>query len=127
MAPEQATGGEVDHRTDLYAIAAIAYRVLTGYPPFASTEIAEVLYRVVHTRPIRPSLLAPELPPDVDLVLAIGLASRQADRFSTGAELVEALRDALAGQLAPSTRARAAAILQVAGWSSTVPKSRAGR
>ena len=122
MAPEQATGGAVDHRTDLYAIAAIAYRVLTGYAPFASREIAETLYRVVHTRPMRPSLLAPELHPDVDLVLAIGMASRAADRFSTGAELAEALRDALAGSLAPITRARAAALLQVAGWSSSLAR-----
>lgn len=122
MAPEQATGGEVDHRTDLYAIAAIAYRVLTGYAPFLSTEVAETLYRVVHTRPIRPSLLAPELHPDVDLVLAVGLAPRASDRFSTATELAEALRDALGGNLAPITRARATEILHVNGWSSSLPK-----
>lgn len=122
MAPEQATGGEVDHRTDLYAIAAIAYRVLTGYAPFLSTEVAETLYRVVHTRPIRPSLLAPELHPDVDLVLAVGLAPRASGRFSTATELAEALRDALGGNLAPITRARATEILHVNGWSSSLPK-----
>ncbi|HSD88869.1 MAG TPA: serine/threonine-protein kinase [Kofleriaceae bacterium] len=127
MSPEQATGAEIDHRSDLYAVAAIAYRALTGYPPFASTDIAETLYRVVHTRPIRPSLLAPELPGDVDLVLAIGMASQASARFSTGGELASALRDAVGGALDPATRARAAAILNVAGWSSVTPKARRAR
>lgn len=125
MAPEQATGREIDHRTDLYAVAAIAYRALTGYAPFASTDVAETLYRVVHTRPIRPSLLAPELPADVDLVLAIGMAAQPAARFSTGAELADALRAAIEGRLDPTLRGRAAAILHVAGWSSGAPKPRA--
>jgi len=127
MAPEQATGAELDHRAVLYAVAAIAYRALTGYPPFASTDIAETLYRVVHTRPIRPSLLAPELPGDVDLVLAIGMASQADARFASGAELAAALRDAVHGKLDPATRARAAAILNVAGWSSVLPKTRRAR
>ena len=61
MAPEQASGATVDHRTDLYALAAIAYRALTGHPPFAAGAIAETLYKVVHTQPRRPSELA-ELP-----------------------------------------------------------------
>jgi hypothetical protein len=107
MAPEQATGGAVDHRTDLYALAAIAYRALTGHPPFAGKEIADTLYRVVHTRPTRPTLLAPELHPDVDVVLAIGMARRPASRWESAAEFVIALRDALDGRLAPSLRARA--------------------
>ncbi len=118
MSPEQASGGEVDHRTDLYALAAIAYRALTGHAPFQGKEVAETLYQVVHTRPVRPSLLAPDLPPDVDLVLAIGMAARASDRFATADELASALRDAIAAHLPPITRARGAAILERGGWSS---------
>ena len=55
---------------------------------------------------------------------AVGLAPRASDRFSTATELAEALRDALAGNLAPITRARATAILAVNGWSSSLPKDR---
>lgn len=118
MAPEQARGGTVDHRADLYALAATAYRALTGYPPFIAKEVAETLYRVVHTRPVRPSLLAPELNPEVDLVLAIGMAPAATDRFATAAEFTEALRFAVAGMVTPAIRAHGGAVLQAAPWAS---------
>ena len=103
MAPEQARGASVDHRTDLYALAACAYRALTGHPPHAAGEIAETLYRVVHTAPRRPSDLV-VLPFDLDLVLAIGLAKRPEDRFATARELADALALAVVVQLPQSLR-----------------------
>jgi hypothetical protein len=117
MAPEQARGDTVDHRSDLYALAAIAYRAVTGHPPFAAKDVAETLYRVVNTRPTRPTLLAPHLHADVDLVLAIGLAAAAKDRFATAEELAHALRDAIAGTLSPALRTRAKPL---AGWSRRV-------
>jgi serine/threonine-protein kinase len=124
MSPEQASGGSVDHRTDLYALAAVAYRALTGHPPFASADLAETIYRVVHTRPARPSLLSPELGHDVDLVLAIGMAPRSADRFASAAEFADAMRDALAGHLAPILRARGALIVEATAWSGVIKPAR---
>jgi serine/threonine-protein kinase len=105
MAPEQAAGGRVDHLTDLYALAAIAYRALTGVPPFAAREVAETLYKVVHTSPRRPSEIV-EVPGDVELVLAIGLAKRPQDRFGSASELAESLTQAFAGALPEDTRMR---------------------
>ena len=116
MAPEQASGGVVDHATDLYALAAIAYRALTGHQPFTSTDLAESLYRVVHTAPRRPTELAPHLPLDVDLALAIGLAKRSADRFASAAELVDAVEAALTGRLAPVLRDRAITLVLAGAW-----------
>jgi serine/threonine-protein kinase len=116
MAPEQASGGLVDHATDLYALAAIAYRALTGHQPFATGDIAETLYRVVHTPPRRPSDLAVHLPHEVDLVLAIGLAKQPSDRFASASELVEALEDALAGRLVPAVRHRGFALVRAGAW-----------
>ncbi|HEY5934156.1 MAG TPA: serine/threonine-protein kinase, partial [Kofleriaceae bacterium] len=110
MAPEQASGGTVDHCTDLYALAAIAYRALTGHPPFSAGDIAETLYRVVHTRPRRPREWAPDLPSDVELVLAIGLAKRPSERFGAAVDFAGALVEALDGNLSPALRARAAAL-----------------
>jgi tRNA A-37 threonylcarbamoyl transferase component Bud32 len=105
MAPEQARGVAVDHRADLYALAAIAYRALTGHAPFFGGELADMLYRVVHTPPRRPTTLT-TLHADVDVALAIGMAKDPADRFSTAAELASALSLALEGHLDDATRAR---------------------
>jgi eukaryotic-like serine/threonine-protein kinase len=115
MAPEQATGGEVDHRTDLYALAAIAYRAITGHPPFAAGEIAETLYKVVHTRPRRPSELA-DLPPEIDLVLAIGMAKPPGQRFATATELAAALAAAFAGALPEHVFERGRMLERAGAW-----------
>jgi serine/threonine protein kinase len=117
MAPEQAAGGAVDHATDLYALAAIAYRALTGQPPFTAGEIAETLYKVVHGAPRRPSELG-ELPAELDLVLAIGLAKRPADRFGSAVELADALAAAVAGTLPAALRERGAELVRNGAWSS---------
>lgn len=116
MAPEQAAGGQVDHCTDLYALAAIAYRSLTGQPPYAGGEIAETLYRVVHTRPKRPTEIAPHLRPDVDLVLAIGLARRPGERFAAAVDFAGALVDALEGKLSPALRAKGEHLIRGGAW-----------
>jgi len=116
MAPEQAAGGHVDHCTDLYALAAIAYRCLTGQPPYAGGEIAETLYRVVHTRPKRPTEIAPHLRVDVDLVLAIGLARRPSDRFGAAVDFAGALVDALEGRLSTDLRAKGEHLIKGGAW-----------
>ena len=124
MAPEQARGAEVDHRTDLYALAAVAYRALTGYPPFAAGDIAETLYRVVHTAPQRPSDLA-KLPGDVDAVLAIGLAKAPSARFATAAELGDALAAATRSALPDDLRAHGEGLGSRGGW--VRPTTKLGR
>ncbi|HUS33027.1 MAG TPA: serine/threonine-protein kinase [Kofleriaceae bacterium] len=120
MAPEQASGGTVDHGTDLYALAAIAYRALTGHPPYAAGEIAETLYRVVHTRPRRPTELV-ELPPEIDLVLAIGMAKQPAQRFRAATELAAAIAAAFAGTLPESVYERGRQLERGGAWSAGPP------
>jgi len=114
MAPEQARGETVDHRSDLYALAAIMYRAITGQPPYAGGEVAETLYRVVHTRPRRPSTIA-DVPDQLDLVLAIGMARDPEKRFATAGELTAAIADAFAGTLPETVAARGRA-LDGQGW-----------
>jgi serine/threonine-protein kinase len=117
MAPEQASGGEIDHRTDLYALAAIGYRALTGQAPYAAGEIAETLYKVVNTSPRRPTDLA-ELPFEVDLVLAIGLAKRPDDRFQTADELPRALSAVFTTGLPLDLRRRGETLDRSGAWRS---------
>ncbi|MFO0756449.1 MAG: serine/threonine-protein kinase [Byssovorax sp.] len=117
MAPEQ-VGGEADHRTDLYAVAAIAYRALTGSPPFAGEDVAEVLFNVVYHQPSSPARFV-SLPSDVELVLAIGLAKQPSDRFQQIEELSSALRLAAQGELDDGTRRRGWTLLKRSPWGSS--------
>ena len=115
MAPEQAQGKRVDIRADLFALAAIAYRCLAGRHPFNATDTPSLLYAVVHRMPPRPGELA-DLPDDVDRWFAIALAKDPADRFPTGEAFTRALAAALAGDLAPDLRRRAATLLAKQSW-----------
>jgi eukaryotic-like serine/threonine-protein kinase len=115
MAPEQAQGVAVDHRADLYSLAAVAYRCLTGTPPVGNGTFAAVVHAVIHLMPVRPGALA-ELPADIDSALQVGLAKAPADRYASGAELTEALRDAARGHLPSSLRERAARLAATHPW-----------
>ena len=115
MAPEQANGAPVTHRTDLFALGGIAYRALTGRPAFEGEATAEILYKVVHSMPVRPGEVVP-LPPEVDLVLAIAMAKDAGDRFDSAAELAQALDAAARGRLGAPLRARAERLLARLPW-----------
>jgi serine/threonine-protein kinase len=103
MAPEQALGmrDEIDHRTDQFALAAMAYNMLTGREPFSAAEALSVMYQVVHEAPPPPSSCAPWLTAAVDAVVAQGLAKRPADRFPDTPAFARALRWAVRGAASP--------------------------
>src|SRR5579864_6631556 len=74
MAPEQVTGGKVGPASDRYSLATIAYEMLTGVIPFDGLALMELLYAQVHRDPVPPSSRNPSLGPQVDAVIARGLA-----------------------------------------------------
>jgi eukaryotic-like serine/threonine-protein kinase len=117
MAPEQAAGAEVTHRTDLFSLAVIVYRALTGRPAFTGDNIIEILYRVASTNPPRASELA-SLPREVDLALAVAMAKTPADRYDTAEEFAEALEAAGRGLIDPDLAARADRLLDKVPWAS---------
>ena len=106
MAPEQAKGEDVDHRADVYSLAAILYRAVTGHPAFTGKDVPTTLYEVVYRVPTQPSMLAP-VPGDVDRVLMIGLAKSPRDRFQTATELAEWFAAAVSDALTSEQRQRA--------------------
>jgi serine/threonine-protein kinase len=106
MSPEQARGAPADHRSDVYALAVIAYRALTGYPAFSGTDTPAVMFAVAHRMPERPSEIAP-LPPQIDDVLSVGMAKDTTHRFESARELAEHLAEAVHGRIAPDVRTRA--------------------
>jgi eukaryotic-like serine/threonine-protein kinase len=117
MAPEQAAGADVTHKTDLFSLAVIVYRALTGHPAFSGDHIVEILYRVASTMPPRASELA-HLPLEVDAVLAIAMAKASADRFDSAEEFAKALEAAGQGKIEPSLSARAERVLAKHPWDS---------
>ncbi len=117
MAPEQARGERVDARADVFSLACIAYRALTGRPAFAGSELPQILFDVCFAEPVRPGSLV-ALPDDVERVLALGLAKRSDDRLDSARGFAAALRSAFAGTLSPPLRMRADTLLASAPWGS---------
>ncbi|MCB9617857.1 MAG: protein kinase [Sandaracinus sp.] len=121
MAPEQVRGAGVDGRTDLYALAAVVYRALTGEPVFGGSDVPRVLRDVVETMPRHPGELR-ELPADVVAVLRVGLAKEPADRFADARAMAEAFRHAARGSLPEALRQRARALESSHPWRAVDPR-----
>src|SRR5262249_18592863 len=68
LSPEQASGGQVGPRTDLYALGCVLFEMLTGAPPFTADSALGVAYRQVHDDPGPPSARRPGLAPQLDWI-----------------------------------------------------------
>jgi serine/threonine-protein kinase len=115
MAPEQARGENVDHRADVYSLAAILYRSVTGHPAFTGKDVPTTLYDVVYRVPTQPSILA-SVPGDVDRVLALGLAKDARDRFASALELAQWFTAAISDELTAEQRRRADDLMTKHPW-----------
>jgi serine/threonine-protein kinase len=94
-APEQVSGRAVDGRADQYALACVAFTLLTGQRLFPRDEPLAVLLAHTSELPAPVSAQRPDLPAATDQVLARALAKVPEDRFGTCGEFAEALREAL--------------------------------
>ncbi len=95
MSPEQASGASlVDHRTDIYALGVILYRILTGSVPHeAPTPLAMLARRC--SEPVRPAReLNPEVPESIDNVVLRSLATEPDVRYSSATQFAQALQNA---------------------------------
>ena len=117
-APEQIQGLAVDGRSDQYALACVAYHLLTGGVPFDRPSAMAVM--MAHVTAPRPSLVSrrPDLPEGADEVLAKAMAKLPEDRYDTCGEFGDALRESF-GLTPYDVRGAAAALLYP-----TVPPSR---
>jgi len=94
MAPEQATGDEIDHRVDIYALGIIMYQLVTGVPPFTGTKNQEIMLKQVNEMPALPSAKAPEygIPYEADEMIMRMLAKKREHRFQDMGDVIEILR-----------------------------------
>lgn len=107
LSPEQAIGGVVDARTDVFSLGIIVYEMLTGRNPFAGVDPAATLLNISRSSPPPVTCTSPELPREFDTMLARAMAkdiaARQESAASFSAELrsVAAVLDVRAGDARP--------------------------
>ncbi|MCS6857290.1 MAG: serine/threonine protein kinase [Sandaracinaceae bacterium] len=99
MSPEQAKGENIDHRSDIYSLAVIAYELLTGKLPFDAKHSLEYLQKHIREPPIPISVRLPdrEWPKGLWEVLAKALAKQPEDRFESAGAFGKALEEVLEG------------------------------
>jgi serine/threonine-protein kinase len=95
MSPEQASGEEVTHACDVYALGVIVYEMLVGQLPFSSDTPLAVLLMHMSDPPPPARTIVPDLPSGVDDVLSRALAKSPRERFRSAGELAAALESVL--------------------------------
>ncbi len=99
IAPEQAKGfTNVDARTDIYALGALGYFLLTGQSPFQRETVMELLAAHISDTPVAPRAVRPEVPLDLEEILLRCLRKKPEDRYSNVVELDRALAESVAAQ-----------------------------
>ena len=94
MAPEQAKGGSIDLRTDIYALGVTLFELLTGRPPFESNSVPDLMLKHLHTPAPDPRAFAPtrSISEALAEITLRALAKDPDDRFQTADDFARALR-----------------------------------
>jgi len=100
MAPEQAAGKhrEIGVAADIYSLGALLYHLVTGRPPFAAGTLGETLHQVLHHEPVRPRVLDPSLPQDLETICLKCLEKEPARRYPTAGMVADELSRFMAGE-----------------------------
>jgi eukaryotic-like serine/threonine-protein kinase len=116
MPPEQISAevGEVDRRSDVYALGGVLYYLLTGSAPFGGSSAIQVLFKVVEEPPANPKLLAPEAPAHLVELCLRSLSKSPAERPQSAAEFAQGLRPQATGSSRTAFVASGALLLVLA-------------
>jgi tetratricopeptide (TPR) repeat protein len=96
LAPEQALGGQVDARSDLYSLGAVLYEAVAGKPPFESDDPVSVITQHINVPPVAPHWHNAAVPQSFENVILKLLAKDPAQRFQSAAEVLAAVSAATA-------------------------------
>jgi serine/threonine protein kinase/tetratricopeptide (TPR) repeat protein len=92
LSPEQAMGGNVDARSDLFALGGVLYECVTGRPAFPGTSLIEIAANVIHIEPQPPSTVNPDLPTELNSIILKALAKKPEKRYQSSDDLISDLR-----------------------------------
>jgi class 3 adenylate cyclase/tRNA A-37 threonylcarbamoyl transferase component Bud32 len=101
MSPEQLMGQPVDGRSDLFSAGVVLYQFLTGEKPFTGERTTTIITKILSEQPSDPSSLNVTVPKAFDAAVRKALAKRPDDRFQTGREFAEALKQAMENRERP--------------------------
>jgi serine/threonine-protein kinase len=124
MSPEQVQGIPIDSRSDLFAAGIVLYQLLTGNRPFEGASDFEIIQKIIALEAQPPSVFNPNLPREIDAVMARALEKSRDKRFPTASEFNAALQAAAKSatdptMTPPASRPRPA---DSATWTSTLVK-----
>jgi serine/threonine protein kinase/Tfp pilus assembly protein PilF len=92
LSPEQATGKQIDGRSDLFALGALLYECLTGQSAFSGGSVLEIGAQIIHVTPAPPSTLNPQIPAELDRITMKALEKKVEARYQSAEELSRDLR-----------------------------------
>jgi serine/threonine-protein kinase len=95
MAPEQILGTPVDGRADQYALGIVAFEMFTGKLPFQAEGVAQLIHMQISVSPPPLSEYRPDLPEELNQVLARMMAKQPSQRFDSVQKALEAIGAAL--------------------------------
>jgi serine/threonine-protein kinase len=100
MSPEQVEGRarEITPRTDVYALGALLYEMLTGRPPVVGETAAEIFRKILDEEPERPRTLRPGIPKDLENIALKALQKNPAARYASAGEVADELTRYLRGE-----------------------------
>jgi predicted Ser/Thr protein kinase len=91
MSPEQARGGDLDGRSDLFAVGCILYEMLAGQKAFRGESITALIFKIITEEPPAISSLDPTVPEDMIRIITRALSKLPETRYQSGRELTDAL------------------------------------
>src|SRR5206468_11103334 len=92
MSPEQTRGEILDARTDIFSLGCVLYEAATGKVPFSGPSVLSVLHEIATAEPLAPSTIQSSVPQGLDSIIKRCLAKDRERRYSSAAELANALR-----------------------------------
>ena len=93
MSPEQARGIAVDARSDIFSLGSVIYELVTGRAAFVGETTSDVIAEILKAEPPPPVEFAPELPPEIERIIARALRKDRSTRYQTVKDLLIDLQD----------------------------------
>lgn len=87
MSPEQAVGGKLDSRTDVYSLGVVMYEMLTGRTPFRSSNTEKLLLQISSKSPSPPNEIEPSVPPPLAAIVMKAMRKQADKRYQSAAEM----------------------------------------